>query len=74
MTKEELERLTRVLEAADSMIEDNRDEYMALLKTLKHCNIASKQVVAVLHLLMKHPILELIHDSRPLGCDDAPKV
>jgi endonuclease III len=71
MIKEEIERLTRIVEAADDMIQVNHSEYDKILKGLGHQNIRSKQVLAVLHLLMKHPILELIHDSRPLGFDDA---
>lgn len=70
VTEEEIARLTRVVVVVDDMVQRNREEYLKILRGLDYQNIASKQVVATLHLLMKFPILELMHESRPLGCDD----
>lgn len=60
MTQEEIDDLTRAVNAVDDLIQANRKEYLKIIGELKHHNIASKQVVGTLHLLMKHPILELL--------------
>ncbi len=51
MTGIELTSLIDMLAAANELVEENREQYQELLKGSK--NIHSKQVLAVLHLMVK---------------------
>jgi hypothetical protein len=68
MSTEELDTLKGVVVAVDDLIQVNKQAYLDIIRNLEHGNIKSKQVVGLIHLLLKHPILELVKEQ-PLGAD-----
>jgi hypothetical protein len=47
---DERDDLEELVKAVDTLIEANRDEYLALIN--KHPNVRSKQIVGLLHYLL----------------------